>query len=62
MNARSASREWRRLNARRNALANEIAGLLAASRTPDHRLVADWEAATRRLSSIPPKTQPTQQT
>lgn len=62
MNARNASREWRRLNARRNALANEIAGLLSAGRTPDHRLVADWEAATIRLANIPPKTQPTKQT
>lgn len=62
MNARNASREWRRANARRNALANEIAGLLAAGRTPDHRLVADWEAATIRLSTLPPKHQPTQQT
>ena len=62
MNARNASREWRRLNARRNALANEIAGILAAGRTPDHRLVADWEAATIRLANIPPKTQTQTQT
>lgn len=61
MNARNASREWRRRNARSNALANEIAGLLAAGRTPDHRLVADWEAAMIRLANIPPKPQTTQQ-
>lgn len=62
MNARSASREWRRLSARRNALANEIAGLLSAGRTPDHRLVAEWETATIRLANIPPKQTTQQQT
>lgn len=62
MTARNAAKEWRRRNARRNALANEIAGLLAAGRTPDHRLVADWEAATIRLANIPPKQTTQQQT
>lgn len=62
MNARNAAREFRRARARRNAIANEIAGLLAAGRTPDHRLVADWEAATIRLANIPPKTQTQNQT
>ena len=55
MNARNARREWHRANNRRNYLANEIAGLLAAGRTPAPRLVADWEAATARLATIPPK-------
>lgn len=61
MNARNASREFRRARARRNYLANEIAGLLAAGRTPDHRLVADWEDEAIRLANIPPKPQTTQQ-
>jgi len=55
MNARNAAREHRRARSRRDYIANEIAGLLAAGLTPDHRLVADWEAATIRLSTLPPK-------
>lgn len=62
MSHSSPKREWRRALARQNALANEIAGLLAAGRTPDHRLVADWEAATIRLANIPPKQTTQQQT
>lgn len=49
MNARNASREWRRLNARRNALANEIAAACASGRAPDRRLVAEWSLASMRV-------------
>ena len=52
MNDRCLRREFRRARARRNALANRIAGLVAAGRAPDPRIVAEWESASARYESL----------
>lgn len=57
MNARNFAREWRAAKARRNFLANEVCGLLAAGRTPDKHFLSEWEAATQRLSRLEAKHQ-----
>lgn len=59
MNARNAAREFRRARARRNALANRIAGLVAAGRAPDPRIVAEWESASARYESLDRSTRST---
>ena len=57
MNARNLSKEWRKARARRNFLANEVCGLLAAGMKPDRNLLSEWEAATCRLARIEAKHQ-----
>ena len=52
MNAKNQSREWRRARARRDALANQIAGAVAAGLTPHAQLVAEWESAAQRTDKL----------
>lgn len=54
MNASSHRRELRRAVARRNAIANEIAGRAVALLPPDQKLLAMWQSATDRCAKLAP--------
>lgn len=48
MSPSAVRREWRRAVAYRNALANEIAGLCIAGKTPPDEILVRWHTAAIR--------------